>query len=447
VGIAPAGSVSRDSQIPTIDAAGKFVVPGYLDMHAHVFEAPKETSDMLGLMLANGITGWRQMTGTPELLEARKKGQLPLSDTTPELLIMSGDILTPFNAGTPGLAAATVQAEKAEGADFIKIGLTSPSAFMAALDAAKQAGLPFAGHLQNGVDPGKASDAGMEAIEHLGPQATLLAACSTDEAALQAEYLASPPLERFPATALHFVPFKDKLMALFESKVITRPTVLEGPAELGKFQRIVDTYSEDKCRHLAARFVANGTWQVPTLIRAKTSEQADLPEFLNDSNLRYMPPAKVKQWQQSAQDFVKQFSPAERQTFLAFYALRLRVLKLFEAVGVKMLAGDDTGGAIWVVPGFAMHQEFDELEKAGLSPLHVLQMTTLNAAEFLGRTSTMGSIETGKTADLVLLDANPIDSVQNLHKIHGVVRAGHYFARRDLDSIRGGIEAVQAAAH
>jgi imidazolonepropionase-like amidohydrolase len=94
--------------------------------------------------------------------------------------------------------------------------------------------------------------------------------------------------------------------------------------------------------------------------------------------------------------------------------------------GVKMMAGTDGN------EGDAIHKEFDELEKAGISPLHVLQMTTLNGVEFLGRLDDMGTVEVGKYADLVLLDANPIESVQNHHKIDAVIRAGSYRSKEEL---------------
>jgi imidazolonepropionase-like amidohydrolase len=96
-----------------------------------------------------------------------------------------------------------------------------------------------------------------------------------------------------------------------------------------------------------------------------------------------------------------------------------------------------------VIPGFSLHQEFDALESAGVSPLHVLQMTTSNPAEFLGKTSQMGAVEAGKNADIVLLGANPLDSVQNLHSIAGVVRAGCYYSRAELDALKSSVEAHQ----
>ena len=113
------------------------------------------------------------------------------------------------------------------------------------------------------------------------------------------------------------------------------------------------------------------------------------------------------------------------------YDRLLGLVKLLKEKGVKMLAGSDMTG-IYCIPGFSLHQEFRELAKAGLSPLEILQMTTLNGAEFLNREATMGSVEEGKKADLVLLDANPIESVENLEKIHAVFLKGRYFPKAQI---------------
>jgi imidazolonepropionase-like amidohydrolase len=118
--------------------------------------------------------------------------------------------------------------------------------------------------------------------------------------------------------------------------------------------------------------------------------------------------------------------------------LQQKIVKMMKLGGVKMLAGSDLGG-IWVIPGVSLHQEFRELAASGLSPLEVLQMTTLNAAEFLRREATMGTVEAGKNADLVLLDANPIDDVANLQKISAVIARGKYFSRTSLDTIKNDV--------
>ena len=111
-----------------------------------------------------------------------------------------------------------------------------------------------------------------------------------------------------------------------------------------------------------------------------------------------------------------------------------------------MLAGSDSGGAAWEVPGIALHQEFDELARAGLSPLRILQMTTWDAAEFLDATDVMGTVDAGKHADLVLLDANPVESADHLHRIAGVIRSGRYYGPADLDAIKDNVTTTSRSA-
>src|SRR5208282_4813138 len=111
--IVPAASFASDSSTKVVDAPGKFVVPGFLDMHAHILEE-ENRENSLNLMLAHGITGWRQMSGSSKLLEERKLGQLSLGTDAPEILEMPGQILTPTNSGTPEISVAEVQKQRAE---------------------------------------------------------------------------------------------------------------------------------------------------------------------------------------------------------------------------------------------------------------------------------------------------------------------------------------------
>ena len=120
--------------------------------------------------------------------------------------------------------------------------------------------------------------------------------------------------------------------------------------------------------------------------------------------------------------------------------------KLLKTNGVKMLAGSDTAViATWVIPGVSLHQEFRHLAASGLSPLEILQMATLNGAEFLRRQATMGTVDEGKNADLVLLDANPIADVANLDKISGVFLKGKYFSKAALDKLKSDVATAYAA--
>ena len=141
VQIARAGAIKPGAGTKAIDARGKYLVPGYLDMHVHSFNAPDPTAS-LELMLANGITGVRQMSGSPEFLAKRRDGQLILPADGPELLAMPGTVLTGANAGTPQVAIAEVDRQKEMGADFIKVIDVRPDPFFAALAEAKKSAWP-----------------------------------------------------------------------------------------------------------------------------------------------------------------------------------------------------------------------------------------------------------------------------------------------------------------
>ena len=437
--IGKAGTLVAKGSTQTVDARRKYLVPGYWEMHAHPIDSPGRV-DNLALMLANGVTGFRQMSGSDALLAERKAGTLMPPTDTPELLAMPGSILLRGNAATVSMAVAEVDKQKTEGADFIKTIDVTPPVFFAALDEAKKQGLLYDGHLSPGVDAVKASEAGMGVIEHLGPMETILIGCSTDEAAIRqgmakaAAAAAQAPAPPAPTT--------------LNKAATADPVLMRAMADAGfstRTQHVIDTYSEEKCKAVARVFAEHNTWQVPTLIRLRTSEFGDDPEYVNNPNLRYVDPQTRALWDGVGKRFTARMSAADKATLTQEYALQMKVAKLFGDNGVKMLAGSDFGG-IWLVAGFSLHQEFDQLAQAGFTPLQVLQMTTLDGAELLHRQATDGAVEEGKNANLVLLDGNPVENVQNLHKIFGVVRGGSYYSKERLEALKTKVQEHAAAA-
>jgi imidazolonepropionase-like amidohydrolase len=109
--------------------------------------------------------------------------------------------------------------------------------------------------------------------------------------------------------------------------------------------------------------------------------------------------------------------------------------------GVQLIAGTDTG-ALYVIPGFSMHDELQLMVDAGLSTLTVLQSATINAAKFLGKEKDLGTIEKGKLADLVLLDGNPLDNIKNTRRIAAVVVNGRYLPKETLQKMLDDLEAI-----
>jgi hypothetical protein len=255
VSITPTIEVLKDSSITLIDATGRFVIPGFNNMHMHVLDQANSSS-VLAKMLTDGVTGFRQMTGSPELLEERRDATLPIGKDAPALLAMPGSLLTPFNAGSADMVSTEINQQKNQGADFIKVGLVSPDVFFAAIADGKRVGLPVLGHLQEGVDAAQASQAGFRSIEHLGPGDSIWIGCSTNETALLAEAAHHPAMKAPPIRIPAFV---EKMLMKRLQKRLINPAAFDDAADIARLQRAFDSYSEAKCRVLATVFVANHT--------------------------------------------------------------------------------------------------------------------------------------------------------------------------------------------
>ncbi len=426
--IGPAES-GRMPEAGDVDGSGMFLVPGYLDMHSHVLGLP-DPADALGLMLSFGITGYRQMAGSRDLLRRRKSGAFGDSADTPRLFGLPGDVLTPLNAGSPAAATREVAAQAAAGADFIKAALITPEVYFAAQQEADRHTIPVLGHLPAGIDVRAASKAGFRSIEHLGPGLGVLAGCSHHEHQL----VANDQGRSFPMPPFK-IPFMDRIANRILAKLLVNPAQMTTPEQLLAMRDALDSFDEDKTRELAREFTANDTWNCPTLIRVQAQELCDNPEFAADPDLRYVAPKVRQTWTKAAADFERKFSAEQRDIFAAQFERQLRLVRLFHEEGVPLLAGTDASGA-WVVAGSSLHREFALLTQAGLPSLAVLQSTTLSAARFLGREDLAGSVDVGKEADLVLLSADPITDSAHLHTITGVVRKGAYRSEADLRAIK-----------
>lgn len=429
-----------DTSVQRVAADGKYLVPGFNDMHAHPLNADDPSGD-LALMLANGITGFRQMSASDALLSERRESRLPIGLDAPAVLIMPGALLTPLNASGVDQMKDTALDEKRAGADFLKAAFVSGPILFAAIDEGKRLGIPVVGHVPAGVDVVEAAERGMHAIEHLGPANGLLIACSSDGDRILADVRATTKVPKMPAFKSHIV---EKLAGWALEKRIINPAAANHEAgEVAPMRRAMAGFDEVRCRRAIDRISSAGTWQVPTLIRLKTIYTPDDPAFATSPNLRYVSPTELADWREVTAQFDQVYPAADRQTMRQGYAFSLRLVKLLSEQGAKMLAGSDASGSGWEVPGFALHQEFDELALAGLTPLRILQMTTSDAADFLGRAASMGHIGVGTNADMVLLDRDPTKDVAALHAIAGVVRAGYYYDAAKLAQLKARVEAGQ----
>jgi hypothetical protein len=313
---------------------------------------------------------------------------------------------------------AVVQA-KQEGADFVKVYSFLPrEEYFAIVDEAKKQGIPFAGHIPLAVSPEEASNAGQKSFEHL---IGLLPACST-----------------------HSDEFAKAASAdLADEMAAERPTFW-GDHVKALRQMELDTYSPEKAAALFEVLKKNGTWQCPTLTLLRSIAYVDDASFINDPRLKYMPPWARSSWSPAAA--IHSFGPRTPEDF-AFskreFQKDLELVAAMQQAGVGILAGTDTSNP-FCMPGFSLHDELGLLVKAGLTPMQALQTATLNPARFLGTEKDFGTIEQGKVADLLLLDANPLDDIANTRKIGSVVYGGRLLSRTDLDQMLSQVEALAA---
>jgi len=388
----------RDAQL--VDGSGKFLIPGLWDMHVHTNFGdwiPGGKEIILPLFVANGVTGVRDMGGDlHQLLEWRN--EINNGKTLGPRMVISGPMIDGAPPHFPASVPVTTAAEgrkavddlKQGGADFIKVqSYISRDAYFAVADEAKKQGMVFVGHVPDAIRASEASNAGQKSIEHY---TGIFESCST----IEDELLKGP----------------------------------KGP------RRVVENYSAANCAKLIALMAKNQTWQVPTL----TWERGQW--LIDDLDLSLSPGAKYaaatwrnKSYKKFTEGILKELDTDPVTYRRQFVAKELEMTLAMHRAGVPLLAGTDTAAGVYVIPGFSLHQELELFVKAGLTPLEALQTATLNPAKFLGRTRDMGTVEEGKLADLVLLDANPLDDIRNTQKISAVVLAGRYLSRSDLDGV------------
>jgi len=195
-------------------------------------------------------------------------------------------------------------------------------------------------------------------------------------------------------------------------------------------KRLFSTFDQEQAEALFQTFVKNQTWQCPTLVSNRAVALAGLEEsFDNDTRSEYLPAFLTNSWTPDRR--MKLYSDDERRER---YALQKSIVGKLHRFGVPIIAGTDAG-ANYIYAGFSLHDELEQLVEAGLSPMATLQSATRNPAEVLGMLDSLGTVQVGKLADLVLLDANPLQNIANTRKVAGVIANGRYWNRQKLDNL------------
>jgi imidazolonepropionase-like amidohydrolase len=388
VAMGPAATTPVPEGALRIEGSGKYLLPGLAEMHAHIPVPDQDRAyaeRVLFLYVASGVTTARSMLGHPSHLELRRK--IEAGEIVGPRLWTSGPSASGSSVRTPAQADSLVRAQKAFGYDFVKIhpGLSRES-FEALDRAADEVGIRFAGHVPSAVGVSRALAAGYWSIDHLDGY---LHAIVADGA----------------------------------------PVNLE---QAGGFFGIelVDQVDENKIPAIARATREAGVWNVPTQTLMENLAVETPPESLAlRPEYRYMPREFLERSIQQKQNLHRQTTAEARRRFIE---LRRKLVKALHDSGAGLLLGSDAP-QWWNVPGFSALRELEAMVAAGLTPYQALETATRNVAVFLGVADRQGTVEVGKRADLLLLDANPLENIANVHRRSGVMIRGRWLSREEIE--------------
>jgi imidazolonepropionase-like amidohydrolase len=408
-----------------IDGRGKYLIYGLADMHVHLRggkELVEDNESWLKLFLANGITTIRDMGGDIGADVLRWRGEIRDGRRDGPRIVTCGPKLDgpkpawpgSIVVATPEEGRAAVRAVKAMGADFVKLYFGSvPTAVHAAiLDEARALHLPVTGHLPSNLSFREVTARGQN-IEHGFYPVFDGASTKAEEA--RAEFAQAP--DPHAAGALRAL-----------------------------LSRQLDSFDPALTPRVGEQLKETGTWVTMTLTVGGRLLNLPADNYASHPLRKYIYPGIWRTWDiESGRR--KPPAPDALRVARARVRMAMDAVPVFHRVGVNMLAGSDCGASnnfAW--PGWSLHEELAAFVEAGMSPLDTLKLATRSAARFLNEDSERGTIEKGKIADLVLLDANPLADIHNTEKIAGVMARGKWYGRKALDRMLSEVEEGAARA-
>ena len=391
--------IPQDAQ--RIEGAGKFLIPGLTDMHVHLFtddEFPDALAeDEFRIMVAYGVTTIRLMTGTPEQLVLRRRS------ASQEIVAPTIYAASPQFTGrkssnahvvtTEAEARAAVAKSKQDGYDFIKVTTyLKPEVYEAIIDEAQKQNIRVVGHADSRTVGLMRALKARQQIEHLDSYLEAL----------------------LPETA----PVKGSVSDIY----------LYNP----KNWESIDYLDENKIPELARLTVAANPYATPTLHLFKFTfgKGRSADSFKAQPDIRFYPPKVIDFWMGVSKKYLATAAPIEKRE--KYIAIRNKLVKAIYDAGGRIMAGSDTPEWL-LLYGYTLHLELVDLRDAGLSNYAALEAATRNPAMFFGTFAQTGTIEKGKRADLVLLDANPLDDVANTQKRSGVMLKGKYYPQAEMN--------------
>ncbi len=394
--VGPAAQVTVPAGAARVDARGKFLMPGLAEMHAHVPPQQNVTEqqlrDIMFLYIANGVTTIRGMLGAPYQLELRER--LARGEMLGPTFYVGAPSINGNSAPTPDSARALVRAHRAAGYDFLKVhpGLSRP-VYDAMVVAANEVGITWAGHVSAAVGIDRALETRQGSIDHLDGYFEGLLPQEMRQRAMAGQ-----------ATEREAIPAAD---------------VSRIPA-------------------LARRTRDAGVWNVPTAFLWESFYSSKTPEEMAARpEMRYVSRQQVQGWSNQKRGQAANQEKSELTAEMAdrLITIRRQILKGLADAGAPLLMGTDSP-QMFNVPGFALHREIGVMREAGLTCYQVLESGTRNIGRYVRESLRVdhqfGTIAAGQRADLILLEANPLDDLANLQRRAGVMVRGRWVPEADI---------------
>lgn len=394
------GEIKYPEEAEIINLKDHWLLPGFMDLHFHINDL--EQQEALSTLLQFGITTFRNTAATPKFgIELRDKiaaGEIlgPRMFTTGELIDIAGG----FWSNSPNAVGVETEKEiKSEvrrqaemGVDFVKLyAHLEPELIKAGIDEARAAGIKSMGHLGK-TSWAEAATMGINTVTHSGTAAPTWELVPLDHQPRFKDFFAPHQKPEFDHTL--FGPWLELVD-------------LEGP----------------EMETLISSLVENRVEVNPTLVIIEVMFWGDDPDLLEEYEPDYAPTSLAEKWREGVHPYTaswpKKSLEEAKKVFLINQGI---VLRLHEA-GALITTGTDFP-LPWVTPGISLHREMQLLEKAGISPIDVITIATRNGAEALGILDQVGTIEVGKRADLVIINADPLKDIKNTRMIKAVYLNG-----------------------
>jgi hypothetical protein len=382
--LGPAAEIDVPQNAVPVDGTGRYLMPGLAEMHAHIPGDRRYAENVLFLYVANGVTTIRGMAGDPLHLELRE--QTANGELIGPTIHAAAPGISGGNAPTPEAARREVNERVEAGYDLLKVFEMPAESYAQMARTAHDIGIPFAGHVPESVGLVGALDARQASIDHLDRYVEFLA----------------PGYRDMPGRRPGF--FGSGLVDI---------------ADTGRIPEAVE------------RTLAAGTWNVPTLSLVEHLASPEPAEqMIQRPEMRYMPQSVLDDWVDAKADYRERpdFQPAAAERLVE---IRRQLTKALHDAGAPLALGSDAP-QFFNVPGFSIHHEMAMMVAAGLSPYEVLATGTRNPAAYFGTPEAFGTVQVGRRADLILLDANPLEDVGNVKRRAGVMVRGRWLPEAEI---------------